>query len=615
VSLKYTADEAKAKIIELVSTGMAINKACEIVEKDYKTYEYYRKTDENFRKEIEAAKDVAKRATGKLPAVEVPPFPEFCEKYLGIQLSEHQLQWYDILENRDPRNLHPAMTYIKGLPNRFIINTPPGHAKSETVTVLWTIYTIVKDPSSKNVIVSKTQNLAKKFLLRIKTILTDNRYRDLQRDFAPDGDWKKDSASWTATQIYVGGRAVEDKDPTVQAIGIRAQLYGNRADNIILDDCIDNTNHRQYEEQREWIQEIVSSRLTPKGKILVIGTRIATRDLYSELQDPEYYFNGTSPYTYLVQPAVLEYAEDPIDWKTLWAKSNIAWDSSQEPDENGLYVRWGGEQLSDIRNRLTASGWSRIYMQQQIAEENPFKEKLIKEATSGRAAGLIPDNPIAGRAGGMNGLFIVAGVDPATSGYTSIVVLGVDTVTGIRYIIDVWNNANTAPHQLKNKIKEWHLKYRIKEWRIEENGFQGFLANDIELRQWVSSNGGVITPHRTGNNKHDSEFGVMAMTGLFEAGLISLPSARDNESIKALVTQLLMWEPNNKKIKTDCVMALWFAELRAQEVVRRKNAEHSFRAPSKFASRSDLRNRRIIGFDVEENPYDLKNYSPFGRRI
>jgi len=260
---------------------------------------------------------------------------------------------------------------------------------------------------------------------------------------------------------------------------------------------------------------------------------------------------------------------------------------------------------------MTPSGWSRIYMQQQISDNNAFKYEAIKSCIDGRSAGMIPDNEIAGRKGGMSGLYIVAGLDPAAGGFTAMVVLGVDVVTNKRYVIDISNKQDMQPDEIRNKIKEFTLKYSIREWRIENNAFQSYLANDIEIKQWLASNGCILTSHHTGNNKNDPDFGVMAMSALFEAKLISIPSPRDNEEVKTFISQLISWEPKNKKIKTDIVMALWFTELRAQELVLKEYAGSAFR-DTKYTTKRSRANRRIVGSTVNNDPYDLTGYK-FGR--
>lgn len=73
---------------------------------------------------------------------EVPDFPEFCERYLHQKLFPHQLQWFDLLEGRQPRALHSAMVFEPGDDDLIICNTPPEHAKSTTITVNYTVWRI-----------------------------------------------------------------------------------------------------------------------------------------------------------------------------------------------------------------------------------------------------------------------------------------------------------------------------------------------------------------------------------------------------------------------------------------------------------------------------------------
>lgn len=55
--------------------------------KSVKTYDYYRNSDEAFRKEIES---IRLRLAGGVVARDVPPFPEFSKKYLGQEVFLHQ---------------------------------------------------------------------------------------------------------------------------------------------------------------------------------------------------------------------------------------------------------------------------------------------------------------------------------------------------------------------------------------------------------------------------------------------------------------------------------------------------------------------------------------------
>jgi hypothetical protein len=597
------AEEAKVEIKKLMYQGMSIKDALLQVDRSVRWYEEARKRDANWASEITRIRTVVRdKKNGTFEDEPVPDFPEFCETYLGNRLFPHQLQWFDMLEGRPPRNLHPAMTYESGRESRMIVNTPPGHAKSTTITVNYVIWRLMKNPDLKVIIVSKAQRLSEQFLLQIKERLTNPQYSKLQETFGPPGGWQEGSASWKQSQFYIAGRSAEAKDPSVQAVGIRGQVYGARADLVIVDDAIDNTNVGEYEKQIDWLLGIVGSRLAPRtGRLLVVGTRIASKDLYSELRNPERYFGTAQPWTYLLQPAVLEFDDDPKNWKTLWAYSDSPADPDEIPNEEGLYRRWDGETLKDLRDGIAPALWSRIYQQEQVAEDAVFDPESVSRACQARQTGMIPDDENLGREGGMDGLYIIAGLDPASTGYTAAVVYGVDLQNGQRYVIDISNRAGSKPDETRELIRDWTSRYGIKEWRIERNAFQTFLTRDTEINEYLSSRGVVLTEHMTNSNKHDPNFGVMAMSALFKNNQISLPRS-DIQRVKSLIEQLVTWQPHPPKgLKTDIVMALWFAELRALELVSRAERKNYFRN-SPFMTRQDMTDRVLVGAQ-DTQPY------------
>jgi hypothetical protein len=84
--------------------------------------------------------------------------------------------------------------------------------------------------------------------------------------------------------------------------------------------------------------------------------------------------------------------------------------------------------------------------------------------------------------------------------------------------------------------------------------------------------------------------------------LIELPSQDGSEGVKALIQQLITWKPDTRGA-TDCVMALWFCELRAREILNngRYNQSHIV---NKWATRKQLDNR----FTVNVNDYEMSMY-------
>lgn len=604
--------EAKRRVIAALGEGDSVANAMTKVGRTVKTYDSWRYTDKEF------AANVDRVRNGYLnvprPDGPFPDFATFSEKYLGARVFPHMQNVVDLMEGRDPSWIHPAMTWERNEADLCIVNMPPEHSKSTTLTMNYLTYRICKDPNVRIIIVSKTQGMAAKFLYGIKTRLTHPQYAKLQMDFAPPGGFSAGSESWSQSMIYVSqdSRTGGEKDPTVLSLGVRGHIYGSRADIIILDDIVDGTNAHEYEKQIEWIQAEVISRIASSGMLVVVGTRLSSQDLYSELRKPERYPDEVSPWSYLSMPAVLEFADKPEDWTTLWPKSNIvepgAKGDAAEPDENGLYPKWDGIRLAKKRARIQPRTWAMVYQQEQINTDAIFTPQMLAAAVNGaRFAGPMPKNVQAVRGGkGGDGLVYVMGVDPATSGHTAAVVMGFDIQTQKRYVVDVFNKPGITPDQMRDMITGFIDLYALAEVRIEKNGFQGFLVHDTDLNQYAASRGTLIQPHFTGNNKHDADFGVASMVALFSGWedkqcLIELPSSMNSEAMKALMEQFATWAPDmHKKQKQDIVMATWFAELACRDRVVRITGSNHQKNP--YLVPWDLRQRRTISLlDAEVN--------------
>jgi hypothetical protein len=586
----------KQDFLTQMQRGMNINQALEVIGRNRSTYERWRREDSEFLVAVERIKNLEKIAGPR--EREWISFPDFSEKYLDAKVFPHMTNVVDMLEGRDPAWTHPSMTFEKGERDLVMVNMPPEHAKTTSITINYVCYRICMDPNIRVILVSKTAEMAKKMLYAIKTRLTHPRYNEMITAYAPMGGFDKNSEAWNQTMIYVSDDARDsgEKDPTVQALGIRGHIYGARADLIILDDTVDLTNAHEYDKQIDWLQSEVISRVSASGSMLVVGTRLAAKDLYSELRDPHRYPDEESPWSYLSMPAVLDFKDDPKEWVTLWPKSNQPEPGSkadtQEADENGLYPKWDGPRLFQKRRRVSPRAWAMVYQQQQVSDDAIFNSDAIKASINGnRMAGPIPKGMVNCRPQGMEGLVIVAGLDPATAGHTAAVVIGLDIKTQKRYVLDIYNKPGVTPEAMREMIKGWTDRYNISEWRIEKNGFQGFLVHDRELNEFCSSRGSVIKPHFTGQNKHDADFGVASMTILWngwEDGyeMIELPSTHGQESAKQLIEQLVTWHPGApKNQKTDIVMALWFAELACRDRVTlasnytRSHVNNSFLTP------------------------------------
>lgn len=599
--------EAKKKVLQFVSQGVPLADALARSDRKQDVMKDWRK-DEKFMRDLQRARQDGERVlaitTGD--AKYKLGFEEFSKEFLDSPVFPHHRSWIDILEGREPSYLHPAMVYEPSSPKRLLINVPPEHAKSTVITVNYCVYRIAMDPNIKITIVSKTQERAKEYLYSIKQRLSHERWAKMQSVYGPTGGWKEDADTWKADRIYLSRDSTE-KDPTVQALGIGGQITGARSNLIILDDVVTTSNAHEWEKQLLWLQRDVITRLGDTGKLLVVGTRIAANDLYREIRNGDHWTSGKSPFTYMAMPAVLEVYDKPKDWVTLWPKSHIPWEGSDEnlkPDENGLYPKWDGPALFRRRSEVSASAWALVYQQQDIQDDSIFAPACVQGSLNGmRKRGPLKPGA-AGHPKEQGNWYTIMGLDPAMSGNTAAVVLTVDRKTKMRYVLDVENMSDPTPQKIQNLIESWVTKYRPNELRIEINAHQKAYALDEELRMYLASQGVRFSSQFTGKNKWDTSFGVAAMSGLFGTmrgnihnndNLIEIPSQEGSEGIKSLIQQLITWTPNTRG-KTDCVMALWFCELRAREVigVNKLGQTHAY---NKWATKRQLENRWVVNLN------------------
>jgi hypothetical protein len=310
--------ESKSRLLEMIAKGFSVEDACKAVGKSSKTFYYYTKSDPDFDREVKLVRALKARGGQISDEDRAMSFRDFRKEFMKSETFAHQQNIIDLIEDKSPSWLHPSMLFEQGIKNYVLVNMPPEHAKSMTVSIDYITYRICVDPNVRIKVVSKTQTMAKEFLYAVKQRLTSPFYVDLQRRFAPADGFKATSDKWTQDAIYVE-RESGEKDPTLQALGIGGQIYGARADLIILDDCVTLSNSGEYEKQIRWIQQEVLTRIGPTGKLLIVGTRVDPIDMYRELRTNDRYPEGKSPWTYLAMPAVLEFDENPENWVTLVA--------------------------------------------------------------------------------------------------------------------------------------------------------------------------------------------------------------------------------------------------------------------------------------------------------
>lgn len=610
------------KFVAAIRAGMTLEDAARKAGRSKETYFTWRRDYPDFRRRADEARttvETAREAAGEIgyDPSKVPDFPQFCE-LVNEPLPRHQWRIWEVINGETPDDLTDSMRLTwsgeESANRRIVVNVPPDHAKSATWSQKYVAWLIYKNPNIRIIIISETEVVARNFVFTVQRYLTDPYWKEL-RALDPLGGWKDENLPWRANYFYVRGRTTADPDPTLQALGMGQQIYGRRCDVLIADDIETMGNVAQFKKHATLLAREANTRLRPPsedmsdpgGLLLVLGTRVGPTDIYSHLRDEAKDMMGQPGYTYFSQPAILENEFMPKEnWRVLWPERMHA---------GALAQRRAG--YADTRQ------FQLIYQQSDINDEAPFPAGAVDAAVNNqRMPGLMhPSNPGV-RDQGMSGLHVVGGVDPATTGGTAMVILAADGRTMKRYVLDVFYERDVHAERLIKTMKELTEKYGVKEWRVERNAFQRFLTQLESLRDYMNARGVIMTEHMTtGFTKWDEDWGVTTLIPLFmscveedDAGrfiprhrrdeygldilgqhLIELPklTARGSEGAKALAQQLKVWEPDiSKHTPTDCVMALWFAEIAAREFLLGRRVQTSSHKGGKFVTGSMKRHAR-----------------------
>lgn len=610
-------EKAMDAMVQAIAQNLSLKDAAKRAGRSVETYYTWRRDYPEFRARADAARQKAEKrkedgsAHGYDPR-RVPDFPEFCE-LVGLPMPRHQRRIWEVLNGQTPDDLTEGMQLQwsgdQGNNRSVIVNVPPDHAKSAVWSQLFTTWQIYKNPNVRIIIISQTEALAKDFVFTIQRYLVDPYWEKL-RELDPPGGWKQDDLPWRANYFYVRGRTTADPDPTVQALGLGQQIYGRRCDILIADDIETMSNVGQYQKHAQYLAREAGSRLRPPaedgsdpgGLLLILGTRVGPVDIYKHLRDEARDMDEMPGYTYFSQPAIIENEfMHHSKWVVLWPERQHAGAISKHRST-----------YTDTRQ------FQLIYQQSDISDDAPFPAAAVDAAINNqRYPGLMSPSVPNNRERGMEGLHVVGGVDPATTGGTAMVIMGADPETMKRYVLDVFYERDVHAEKLIKTMKDLTEKYGVKEWRVERNAFQRFLTQLESLRDYMNARGVILTEHMTTQyTKWDEDWGVTTLIPLFmscvepdrngiliprvkknaegldQGGyLIELPTPRGNrgqghEGVKALVTQLKTWEPElSKHTPTDCVMALWFAEIAAREfLLGRRSTRTSSGKGGKFVT-------------------------------
>ena len=439
-----------------------------------------------------------------------------------------------------------------------LILSPPRHGKTELL-IHFAVYQICKNPNTRIMWVGGNEDIAKNALSAVLDVLdTNEELRDAY--CVPGTSFKPDNRSgknWSQNQFTVGTRTVAGiKSPTMVAVGKGGKILSRDCDIIIADDIEDHQTTMQpgaRESTRQWWTTTLSSRKEEHTAVIVIGSRQHPDDLYNHLLESDN-FTSIVETAHKLDCEIPEHLEaEHIDCM-LWSnKRSFKWLMSRLHSAEST----GGRQTFEM-----------VYFNQAYVEGTQiFTMNIVDQC-------MRPDL-VLGQV--YKNLYLVAGLDPASSGYQASVLWGIDQYRGELFLVDLENRRGGGIRAALDQMSDWVQKYDCRHWIVEENGFQTAIRQDAAIKEFTLRSGITVQGHLTGKNKHDPLYGVGAMADLFEDKRIHLPTGDGESSAKVQKyrQQLLYFDgkPVSKrnKEKTDIVMASWFP----MKVFRRMQKEHT----------------------------------------
>jgi predicted nucleic acid-binding Zn ribbon protein len=445
--------------------------------------------------------------------------------------------------------------------NQHMILSPPRHGKTDLL-IHFVIWLICNNPNIRILWVGGNEDIAKN---AIGSVLDQLEFNELliEEICGPREKFKpktKSAKSWSQSGFTVGTRTVTGiKSPTMVGIGRGGKILSRDCDIIIADDIEDHSSTMQpasRENTRNWWTTTLSSRKEEHTAMVVIGSRQHYDDIYSHLLENESW------------TTTVEEAHDSACVKTDW----------NENDHNKCML-WGSKRtykwLMDRKRAAETTGGRAIYEMVYLNVAMPeglalFSRDEIEECRDQkRDIGQIP-----------KGTRLIAGLDPASTGYQAAFLWAYGPGDGIMYMVDMHNNLGGGIPEALNVIKDWWQKYNCSHWVIEENGFQKAIRQDKSIRDFASRHGIFLEGHETYSNKFDPVYGVTALRPAFQEKIINLPymGFEAQEKVNLYTSQLVYFSSAKNKsktvgTKTDIVMASWFPMRAIRRMQKERLAE------------------------------------------
>src|SRR5215510_12290129 len=242
----------------------------------------------------------------------------------------------------------------RGRCKRLIVNMPPRHLKSDTISIAFPAWVLGHEPTKQLLSVTYAQDLSDNLARRSRTLMTSPFYQAL-----------------FDTRISKGREAVSDYERTAGgyrlSTSIGGVLTGRGADIIIIDDPLKADEALSEPRRRsvnEWYDNTLRSRLNSQeqGAIIIVMQRLHADDLVAHVQQHE-------SWDVLSFPAIAE-KDEMYDVLTAYGRRQIP----RKTDEILQPTLLSATRLADLQRGMTDYNFAAQYQQ----NPQPFSGNIVK---------------------------------------------------------------------------------------------------------------------------------------------------------------------------------------------------------------------------------------------
>lgn len=469
-----------------------------------------------------------------------------------------------------------------------------GSGKSTILSFSYPCWLIAKDHNIRILIVSATQEASSGFVSQIVELIeTNEKYNAWSKIIDTKGigvtpQLKKNKniqKKWTGRKFQIA-RESQEKDPTVEGVGLFGSILSKRCDVLIIDDIVTQENSATEEQRRktiEWVDTTVLPVLSQGGRLICLGNTWAPGDFIDRA-----IANPLFDYTKKV-PAILHEADRRDLWDK-WANmlmdkdvstpqerqknAEVFYEENKEEMQRGIELLWP-KNFNKEKNKWFGFDYGELYLERI---NNPYAFSRMRLCdTSVRPNQKIKEEwiEVSVRKGndlklqdfsreGLIMALTTAGLDLAVSDKSSaddtcLVVLdkvsvGNGTLEVGDYIIRNIYRDKYSPNQTRELVKHVYEASNPLGIRVESNAFQMAMVRDLEEM------GIPVRAYHTGGEKFDPNIGVNSISLMMERGKFVIPysqnDARTRSECSKLINEMRAWPDGHTG---DCLMACFFS--------------------------------------------------------